>query len=338
MLTKSIELSEKDKRILLALETNARQSAAQIAKTASVSKEVVNYRIKKYLASNIITKFFIIPNFEKMGFTTYRIYLQFLATTPQIEEEIISYVRDFMPCQWIGMCDGRWDVIARIAARDILEFNNFMGSFREKYGKYIRQQEVTVQLQHTWWPSTFGLTKEPLEKKPAHEIPKLMKTVSCDEKDLLIISELMDDARISTVAIAGKVGLSPDAVNYRIKKLIRQGAITQIKSYFNREKLGYQHNQIFVRFFQEPKGIEKFISFLNNFPSCFFISSMVGAWDMQFGIDARNSTEFHELFGKIKETFPHVIRDYESLIVYKEYAPNPFRLLLKLKTQNRKIL
>jgi len=127
-------------------------------------------------------------------------------------------------------------------------------------------------------------------------------------------------------------------VNYRIKKLIRQGAITQIKSYFNREKLGYQHNQIFVRFFQEPKGIEKFISFLNNFPSCFFISSMVGAWDMQFGIDARNSTEFHELFGKIKETFPHVIRDYESLIVYKEYAPNPFRLLLKLKTQNRKIL
>ena len=57
---------------------------------------------------------------------------------------------------------------------------------------------------------------------------------------------------------------------------------------------------------------------------------MVGAWDMQFGIDARNSVEFHELFGKIKEKFADVIQDYESLIVYREYAPNPFKHFLKI--------
>ncbi len=324
----NLALDAKDKRILLALETNARQSAAQIARTAGVSKEVVNYRIRKYLDSGIITRFFIIPNFERLGLTTYRIYLQFRGTTPQIEEEIIAYVRNSMPCQWLGVCDGRWDIIARITARDVFGFNNLMSVFREKFGQFIRQQEITVQLRHTWWPSTFGLTENPPVKKPFHEIPKSSKKGDYDEVDLRIMNELMEDARIPAVKIARKVGVSPDAVNYRIKKLLREGIITQIKSYFNREKFGYQHNQVFVRFYQEPRGIMRFIAFLNDYTSCFFVSSMVGAWDMQFGIDARDSVEFHRLFGKIKETFPDVISDYESLIIYREYAPNPFRHLI----------
>ena len=321
------KLDRKDKKILLVLETNARQSASQIARKARLSKEVVNHRIKNYLRSGIITKFFIIPNFDKLGFRTYRIYLQFRATTPKKEAEVVEYIRDSMPCQWLGVCDGRWDVIARISARDIFHFNNIMNSFLEKYGEYIRQKEVTVQLRHTWWPSTYGLTEKPVEKTPKHEVPPSVEKAKYDEKDLRVMSELIDDARMPTVKIAKKVKLSADAVNYRIKKLVRQGVITQIKSYFNRERLGYQHNQVFVRFVQEPKGIKRFIAFLNEFPSCFFISSMVGAWDMQFGIDARDSIEFHKLFGKVKENFPDVILDYESLIVYREYAPNPFRHL-----------
>lgn len=323
------KLDEKDKKILLALETNARQSAAQIGRKVRLSKEVVNYRIKKYLQSGIITKFFIIPNFDKLGFTTYRIYLQFRATTPAKEKEIIDYINAKMPCQWLGVCDGRWDVIARITARDIFEFNNMMNTFLEQYGEFIRQKEVTVQLRHTWWPSTYGLTKSPSRKKLKHEVPKSRELAKHDEKDLHILSILIEDARISSVDIAEKVGLSPDTVNYRIRHLVESGVITQIKSYFNREKLGYQHNQVFVRFSQNQKRIREFISTLNEFPECFFVSSMVGAWDMQFGIDAKDSIEFHESFGKIKEAFPDAIHEYESLIVYREYAPNPFRHFLR---------
>lgn len=320
-----IKLDEKDRLILLLLEMDARQSAAQIARKAGVSPEVVNYRIKKYLETGIITKFFAIPRFDKLGFTTYRIYLQFLATSPENEREIADYIREKMPCQWIGFCDGRWDVIARISAHDIFEFNSIMGKFLENYGQYIRQKEVTIQLRHTWWPSTYGLTKKPPEKKPHHEVPSHVNPIKHDQTDLRILGILADEARLPTVDIAKRVSLSPDAVNYRIRHLVKEGVITKMKSYFDREKLGYQHNQIFVRLYPEQKGIKRLIAFLNSFPECFFISSMVGAWDMQFGIDAKNSIEFHELFGRIKKEFPEVIREYETLIVYKEYSPNPFK-------------
>ena len=324
----ALKLDENDKKILLALETNARQSAAQIGKKVRLSKEVVNYRIKKYLSSGIITKFFVIPDFNKLGFITYRVYLQFRASTPKKEEEIVNYIKDNMPCQWLGVCDGRWDVVARISAKDIFEFNNMLNAFLEKYGEFIRQKEVTVQLKHTWWSSTYGLTDKLPDKTPTHEVPEHVETVKFDDKDLLILSILIDEARMPTVEIAKKVGVSPDTINYRIKRLISEGVITKIKSYFNRNKLGYQHYEVFIRFNQQPEEVKRFIDYLSASPECFFISSMVGTWDMQFGIDARSSTEFHQLFGKIKEKFSEVIRDYESQIVYTEYAPNPFRYFL----------
>ena len=325
------KVDEKDKKILLELETNARQSAAQIGKKVGLSKEVVNYRIKGYLSNMVITKFFVIPNFDLLGLTTYRIYLQFRATTQKKESEIIEYIKNKMPCQWIGICDGRWDVIARICAKDIFEFNNMLGRFLEMHGESIREKTIAVQLRHTWWPSTYGLTEKTEEKIPRHEIPTNVKLFESDDKDLIILSEMTENARAPTIEIAKKAGLSPDAVKYRINRLTKEGVITQVKSYFNRQKFGYQHNQVFVRFYQEPVGIKKFIDFLNALPECFFISSMVGAWDMQFGIDARNSVEFHEIFGRIKEKFPEVIREYETLIVYDESSPNPFRYFMNLK-------
>lgn len=320
-----IKLDKLDRKILLELEVNARQSASRIAKKCRLSEQVVNYRIKKYLSEGLVARFFAIPNFEKLGFTTYRIYLQFHSAKGSQEEEMIAYIRDRMPCQWLGVCDGRWDAIARISARDIFDFNRMMDAFLQKYGSLIRHKEVTVQLRHTWWPSTYGLGERHPEKSPKHEIPVRMARIKHDDKDLKILAELVENARLPTVEIARRTGLSPDAVQYRIKNLWQQGAIINLKCNFNREMTGYRHNQVFVRFQQNPEGIHRFIAFLNSFEPCFFVSSMVGAWDMQFGIDAQGSVEFHQLLSQVKEKFSDVISEYETLIVYREYAPNPFR-------------
>ncbi|MFA5106188.1 MAG: Lrp/AsnC family transcriptional regulator [Candidatus Micrarchaeia archaeon] len=327
----AIKLDGKDRKILLELETNARQSASRIARKARLSEEVVSYRIKKYIKQEIITKFFVIPIFDKLGFTTYRIYLRFGGTTPEMEREVVEYIKNEMPCQWIGICDGGWDVIARISARGLFEFNNLMSDFFLKFGGRIKDKEVTLQLRHTWWPSTYGLTSSPPRKTPQHEIPASVQPIGHDETDLKILSLLARDARMPSVAMAQLTGVSPDTVNFRIKKLLKEGAIMQFKCFFNRELLGYQHNQVFARLSSDPKRVRELVAYLNESPEVFFISSMVGAWDMQFGIDAKNSVEFHKAFGKIKESFADVIVDYESLIVYEEYSPDPFRHFIEKK-------
>ena len=128
--------------------------------------------------------------------------------------------------------------------------------------------------------------------------------------------------------IAERIGVSSDTVHYRIKRLVSDGVITAFKTHLNRQLLGYQHNHVFLRFEQSPEKITKLIKFLEDNPSVFFISSTIGSWDMEIGIDAKDSVEYHERFGEIRKNFSEVIREYESLIVYKEYAPNPFKSYL----------
>ena len=326
----TVKLDKNDQKILLELETDARQSSARIARKVKISKDIVNYRIKKYLKDGIITKFFIIPRFDKLGFHTYRFYFQFRATSTEKENEIINYISNNMPCQWMGVCDGKWNLIGRISAKDIFQYNNMMDEFFSIYGKYIARKEFAEQLSHTWWPSTYGLTSTGLSKrKLKHIIPQNIDLIKYDNLDLLILSILIENARMSTIDIAKATNSSPDTVRKRIKSMQKDGIITQVKSYFNREKLGYQHMQVFTNLLQDKKRISELIKYLNNNKSCFFISSMVGAWDMQFGIDAKNSLEFHKILGDVKEKFSDVIANYETLIIYKEYAPNPFKYFLK---------
>src|SRR5690606_5136037 len=45
------------------------------------------------------------------------------------------------------------------------------------------------------------------------------KVLSIDEKDILILKSLSDDARIPFHEISGKTNLSADAISYRVKNL-----------------------------------------------------------------------------------------------------------------------
>jgi DNA-binding Lrp family transcriptional regulator len=59
-----------------------------------------------------------------------------------------------------------------------------------------------------------------------------------DEKDLLILRLLQDDARISVKEIAEKVHLSPTPVHERLKRLEQNGVIRQYVAVLDAAKLG----------------------------------------------------------------------------------------------------
>ena len=65
---KSMEkLDLKDRKILYQLDLNCRQSNTQIGKKVGLSKEVVNYRIKRMQDFGIINNFWTAINSLKLG-------------------------------------------------------------------------------------------------------------------------------------------------------------------------------------------------------------------------------------------------------------------------------
>ena len=63
-----------------------------------------------------------------------------------------------------------------------------------------------------------------------------------------ILSLLYNNARATTVDMASIVGLTPDAVSYRIKKLTKEAFILGYTAWFDAKKLGFEYYKILINF------------------------------------------------------------------------------------------
>lgn len=121
--------------------------------------------------------------------------------------------------------------------------------------------------------------------------------IKIDAKDRQILYHLDLNARQSNADLAKKVGLSKDAVGYRIKKMEENKIIRGYNTIIDPSRLGYilyriLFNLIDVSF--EKK--EELIAYLKKDKRIGWISQLDGAWNFGFVIWVKSNSEFREFF------------------------------------------
>src|SRR3989344_2167023 len=86
------KLDQKDKKILAALDLNARESNSVIAKQLQLSKNIINYRINQLEQQKIIKSYKTIIDFSKIPLTYVRVYLDLYEFHPEKEDELVQYL------------------------------------------------------------------------------------------------------------------------------------------------------------------------------------------------------------------------------------------------------
>ena len=100
-------LDFKDKRILHELCANSRQPASAIAKKVGLSREVVEYRIRRLEHEGIINGFISLINVNALGYNGYTIFLLMQNFTGDKENEIISYLSTHPAVRWMVTTIGK---------------------------------------------------------------------------------------------------------------------------------------------------------------------------------------------------------------------------------------
>ncbi|MBW2971443.1 AsnC family transcriptional regulator [Candidatus Woesearchaeota archaeon] len=142
-----------------------------------------------------------------------------------------------------------------------------------------------------------------------------MKVVTLDAKDRKILSELDMDARQPISAIAKKVGLSKEVVNYRIKQLEKKGVIKGYYTVLNTSKLGL----MFCRFFMRLQNVDiakekEIVKFANKYPQVCWVVSTKGPWDLVFVMLVKKINEFKGLCDEFSFKYgPHFQTRYVSI-------------------------
>jgi len=141
-------LDEIDLKIIQKLQEDAKTPFTKIGKELNIPDTTVHFRVKKLLENDIIKKFTIMVNHEKLGYTVRALlrieiekYLLDMFTEAKVKE-VVEELSKVQSSELIARCDSKNEIIAIVSTRNSGELINLMETLRKKEG--IRDLDVSV--------------------------------------------------------------------------------------------------------------------------------------------------------------------------------------------------
>ncbi|HII53285.1 hypothetical protein COX84_01680 [Candidatus Micrarchaeota archaeon CG_4_10_14_0_2_um_filter_49_7] len=316
---KQLNLDKKDRQILYELDLDARQPASRVAKKVGLSPEGVNYRIKKLAGSGVIFKFMTIMDTAKLGYTTYKVFFRFQNTTIEIEEEIIRYLTEHKYIQYVSTSEGMFDLNINFMARSAEELDTILSELNARYGQYFAECDLNIMVKTHFFCRDYLVAENRASglRKPVYSGSN-PDTVELDGEDEKILAILAKNARVSLANIAGRIGMSPDAVGARIKKLEVAGIIQNYILFLNPEQMGYSFYTILLRFRNlDAENEGKFFQFCRQNPNIWFYTKLLGPWNAAVNLDIAEHNTLKEIVMIIKREFSDILSGYSIMLSVK---------------------
>lgn len=313
-----IDLDLKNRKIMYELDVNSRQSYHEIAKKAGLSKDSVIYRIEKLREEGIIKKFHTVIDVGKLGFISFRLYLKLRNVNPKKEKEIIDYLKKQEEITWLVSIDGDYDIGCWILTKDIKGANNVWKRFLKKYGNFIEKRNLTIFTKVSYFPRVYILNR----KKNVDEYVFVTEPseVKLDKMDLNILKMIAGNARIPVIEIAEKLKITPKTVSARIKQLEKNKVIVGYRTMFDLEKINEQYFKLSIRTQNVTEEKEnKFREFIRQHPRVIYDNEVLGGEDFEIEVQVESLKQLREFVNEIKEKFSDIIKEYKSMMFYKEH-------------------
>ncbi|MBS3106638.1 Lrp/AsnC family transcriptional regulator [Candidatus Woesearchaeota archaeon] len=307
------KLDLKDKKLLAELDLNSRATLAGLARRIPVSKQVVDYRLKNLVKNKIISQFYAVINFSKLGYTQHKLYFKFQNADVEKEREIVAYWAKSRNAIWVASCRGRWDLAVSLLAKDSNELGALLSAFLEKYGALVLEKDALItQTSHVF-------TKGSKEKK-RFVYGSGLGHYALDEIDQKILRMLSTQARVSILEMMAALNLTRDVIAYRMKKLVKEEIISQFRVLAN---MGHRLYKIMLRLHSlTPEKERQLVTYVALHPDGVQYLKLIGSWDAEVEFEVRDDEHLHEILLGMRNTFSGLIRDYDLLFIHEEHKLN----------------
>ncbi|MBI4116604.1 winged helix-turn-helix transcriptional regulator [Candidatus Pacearchaeota archaeon] len=157
--TKVYVLDETDRKILNILSTNARIPIIEMAEKTKLTRDVINYRIKKLTKEDIIVQYRCYLNLHNIGINHYKIIFRTKNFNENSEKEIREYVARHKKATQFLKIIGSWDIEIEFETENEDELYKILTDIRKKFSSIIRDFDI---LRIT---ETFKLDFYPFQKR-----------------------------------------------------------------------------------------------------------------------------------------------------------------------------
>lgn len=319
-----------DRKIVFLLCQNARISNTAIGKHLKLKREVVSYRIKKMMDGGFINGFVARLNARRLGFCSYFVYFK-LKNLP-LEKEMINYLLQNPEITNVKNTGGRFDILTEFTCKNIEEFSsifqNIINTFRNSIRDYSINQIITEHILGT--NLLLEDNRKELERlkhirenkgssfhKEFASAGKKTETVILSEVDKQILNLIKQNARKNLNEIALETNTNYLSVQKRIGRMIRSGIITQFQAFVSIAHLGYQMYPVLMNIYNVDE--HKLLTYLKIHPNICWAYKLVGNWNYQINIFAKNNAHFQNIVNDFKEHFSENSVAFDPIMVFNSY-------------------
>ncbi len=314
-------MDKKDQKLLYELSRNARQSENEIAKKLQLSKQVVNYRIKRLEKSGIIQSYHPYINWRVLGYNAIRVYFKWQNINPEKEQAIYNEMKKDNFFMWIVKIEGDVDVGVYIWIRSIPEFAKKWHEWISKYKTSILKYELFESINMVHYPFKFFTDKPEYSEIVLGNEDQLQEY---DQLDYHLLKEMTHNARISLVELAKKLKLSSKTVMQRLKKLEEKGIIKGYFALINTQKLGYQFYKVDF-YLSDLSKLSQMHEFAKTHRDIVYRMRTIGGPDYEIEIMVKDTKEMKKIVQEIRTKFPNIIQHYRfhrlEYTIKQEYLP-----------------
>ncbi|MBN1280274.1 MAG: Lrp/AsnC family transcriptional regulator [Candidatus Thermoplasmatota archaeon] len=310
----------KDRKILYELDLDARQSFTQIGKKVGLKKDMVAYRVKRMQDFGIIKNFYTAINTFKLGYSVFRIYINFQYVSSQVKEKIIQHFISYKNVWTVLSLKAEIDFDVVVWVKDIYEFYQFWSKTLDEFEDYFAKYTISIYVQSYAYKKSFLLLPEVYEKtdREMYITTCSGQQANIDEIDYMLLNEIVVNARIPLIELAEKLGCTSQTVSYRLHNLRKIDVIQGFRVAVDLSKLGFQHYKLEVYLRDHKKG--KLIwDFLKVTPHLEYLNVAAGWCDLEFELIVENIEKLNKIMEEIDTKFPNAIKKQAFWIFDKRH-------------------
>jgi Lrp/AsnC family leucine-responsive transcriptional regulator len=314
-----VDLDLKDRKILYHLDLNCRQSNTQIGRKVGLSRQVVEYRIKRMEEEKVIKNYYTVIDAYKLGLMFYRYYINLQTVSKKKKQEIIDHFVNYKKISTISTAKGLYDLIVVFWVDDISEFYEFWKKSLEQYGSLFSDRFFSLYIHGRGYPLNFLLFNDTDTIKPIKvDSFGITKNITIDEIDYKLLNHISLNARITSVDLSNILGCSSQNVVYRMDKLEKNGLIQSYRTAIDFSILGYNLFKVNILLRDYSKRMQIVKQFEQS-PFINYFSASFGLCDLEFEFIVRDADHLIDIIDKISDKYPDAIRNYDYYSDIRNY-------------------
>jgi DNA-binding Lrp family transcriptional regulator len=311
------ELDEMDRKILAALDFNARVGYTALGKKLGKTKQYARHRVERLKKRGIIKGIDTVVDVSRLGYLYIRLLVQYSKITPENEQQMIDFFKERKEAAWIATEGGIYDFVAVLMTKTVRDYEKILDEFSTTFHENIAEAHTSIATRIWHFPHKVFHEKPPYDQLIFGENPA---DEDIDIMDQKILRALLKDGSINSVKLGQEVNLSPAAVLSRLRRLEKEKIILAYRLNIDTAKLGYQTYKVFLTLHKvDNEFLKEFEIMGHDHKNILYITKALGFAALELYLIAKDNKEFYEILKEFRLKFAEHIKDVSFLEEYGTY-------------------